>query len=112
MFDFSNENGLLRGSNGAENAIGHYAVSLAGHDSGKIYLVVGHAGGAGKAELLLLCDGKARPFGRPKVKKRMHVTVLREMDDGIAASINAGERVDDSVLIHSLRGFRKGRSCD
>lgn len=112
MFDFSRENGLFSGVKGAENAIGHYAVSLAGHDSGKIYLVVGQRGGAGKAGELLLCDGKARPFGRPKVKKRMHVTVLKERDDGIAASISAGERVDDSVLIHALRGFRKGRCCD
>ena len=49
MFDFSRENGLFSGVKGAENAIGHYAVSLAGHDSGKIYLVVGQRGGAGKA---------------------------------------------------------------
>lgn len=111
MFDFSDKNGLLSGSNGAKNVIGHYAVSLAGHDQGKIYLVVGLCEEGKNACGLLLCDGKARPFGDPKIKKRKHVTVLKERDDGIAASLQEGKRVDDSVLIHSIRGFR-GRNCD
>ena len=112
MSEKSCENGLLKGFKGAKNDVGHYAVSIAGHDAGKIYLVVGCAEEGKNAGDLLLCDGKARPMSRPKLKKRKHVTILKERDDGIAASIGAGRRVDDSVLIHSLRGFQRGRNRD
>ena len=112
MFDFSNENGLLWGLEGAKNAVGHYAVSLAGHDRGKIYLVVGPVREGEIAGELLLCDGKKRPIGHPKQKKRRHVTVLKERDEWLAARLLAGERVDDSVLIHSLKEFSRGRNGD
>ena len=107
MFDFSSANGLLSGSKDAENAIGHYAVSTAGHDSGKIYLVIGVVTEGKNAGELLLCDGKTKPVARPKAKKRKHVAVLRAADEGLAALLKEGGRVDDPALIHSIREFRK-----
>ena len=112
MCNFSCNNGLLSGPNGADNVIGHYAVSLAGHDSGKIYLVVGVSAGAKNAGELLLCNGKSRPMGKPKLKKRRHAAVLRERDDGIAKVLLSGGRPDDSMIIRKLKEFGKSRNCD
>ncbi len=105
-------NGLFSGADSIKNALGHYAVSLAGHDSGKIYFVVGTCGEAKKEGLLLLCDGKSRPLGKPKAKKRRHVQILRERDDELALLLTSGRGADDSVLIRKLREFGKSRCCD
>ena len=48
--------------------IGEIVYSLAGRDSHKYLVVVGEADG-----LLLLCDGKERPIGRPKKKNARHL---------------------------------------
>lgn len=47
--------------------------SLAGHDRGKIFLVIGQQG-----ERLKLCDGRGRPLSRPKVKNPRHVRLVQE----------------------------------
>ena len=112
MGDFSCKNGLLSGAEDAKNLVGHYAVSTAGHDRGKIYFVVGVSAEPKSMGALLLCDGKSRPLGKPKLKKRRHAVVLRERDDEIAQALLAGGRPDDSVLIRKLREFGKDRNCD
>ena len=45
-------------------------VSLAGHDRGRLYMVVGSQGGR-----LLLCDGRLRRLDNPKQKSPAHVRV-------------------------------------
>ena len=49
--------GLLSGSECREKALGRYAVSLRGHDRGKIYLVVGCGEDESGKPVLLLADG-------------------------------------------------------
>ena len=44
--------------------------SLKGRDKGSFLMVAGSVG-----ENLLLCDGKARPLNRPKLKNKKHVLV-------------------------------------
>lgn len=101
--------GLLSGTDSTKNVLGRYAVSLAGHDAGKIYLVVGAPEEGERAGKLLLSDGRSRTFEKPKAKKRMHVAVLRERDETVALMLAEGRAVDDSVLIHSLREYKQGR---
>lgn len=112
MCSFSCNYGSLSGENGVKNTLGHAAVSRCGHDSGKIYLVVGFAESGEGALMLLLSDGKSRPISRPKAKKPKHVTVLRERDEAAAALLRGGRSVDDSVIIHSLKKIRQSLSCD
>ena len=45
-----------------------FARSLAGHDKGKLYIVL-----AADEKKLLLTDGKLRPLGKPKSKNRIHI---------------------------------------
>ena len=49
--------------------------SLAGHDSGKLYIVTGAAG-----ERLFLCDGRNRKLEDPKCKSPKHVRLVAERE--------------------------------
>ncbi len=42
--------------------------SLAGHDKGKLYLVIGEAEGK-----LLVADGKSKTLAKPKIKSSKHL---------------------------------------
>ena len=54
-------------------------LSLAGHDSGKLYVVTGAAG-----ERLLLSDGKLRKLQNPKSKSPKHVRLVAECESSPA----------------------------
>ena len=112
MCNISCNYGLLSGPDSSKNVLGHYAASLSGHDSGKIYLVIGTGKAKDGAAMLLLSDGKKRPYDKPKAKKLKHAAVLREKDDGIASLLLEGRRVDDSLIVHSLKKVVKDRNCD
>ncbi|MDD3277601.1 MAG: KOW domain-containing RNA-binding protein [Lachnospiraceae bacterium] len=47
---------------------GMFARSLAGHDKGKLYIVV-----SGDDSYVYLTDGRIRPLQNPKKKKRKHI---------------------------------------
>lgn len=55
----------------AEPTLYDVVVSLAGHDRGKLFMVVGAENGR-----LHLCDGKARPLETPKCKNPKHVRTV------------------------------------
>jgi len=103
-------NGLFSGADSVENALGHYAVSLAGHDAGEIYLVTGVRIDSSGKRLLLLADGKRRPAANPKAKKQMHVTVLKSFDAAIAERLAAGQAVEDGALVSSVKAFKRAQN--
>ncbi len=54
-----------------EDRIGRFALSLAGHDKGKLYLTVGYEEG-----FFLLADGRLKTVEKPKKKKAKHLQFL------------------------------------
>ena len=54
-----------------EDRIGCFAVSLAGHDRGRLYVIVGYQEGA-----YLLADGRLKTLERPKRKKGRHLRMI------------------------------------
>lgn len=52
--------------------LGYFAISLAGHDKGRVYMIVSE-----KGEMLGLCDGVHRTIVNPKYKKKKHVQMIR-----------------------------------
>jgi ribosomal protein L14E/L6E/L27E len=65
-----------------EFKIGGYAVSAAGHDTGKCYVIFQM-----DSEYVYLVDGRIRTIDRPKKKKLMHVTMLNQADSVLAAKV-------------------------
>lgn len=106
MSDISCNYGPFSGPESIKNVLGHAAVALRGHDAGKIYFVVGVRDRREGEALLLLSDGKNRPIAKPKVKKPKHVTLLRYKDEELEKLLSEGRRVDDAMLIHSVKKVR------
>ena len=65
---------------------GMLAKSLAGHDEGKIYVIINI-----EENHVLLVDGTIRTLDRPKKKKKKHVQLIRQK--------HSIENVDDAEVV-------------
>jgi ribosomal protein L14E/L6E/L27E len=65
-----------------EFRIGGYAVSMAGHDSGKNYVIIQM-----DSEYVYLVDGKIRTLNNPKKKKMKHVKMLEQSDHSLTEKV-------------------------
>lgn len=72
--------------------IGGYVESVAGHDSGKYYVILRIDG-----EYVYLVDGKIRTLDRPKKKKMKHVRALSEYDQELAKKVTSGKVRDEEI---------------
>ena len=104
MRGFSCKNGLLDGVGRAEKLLGRAVISLAGHDAGKIYFIVGALNAGERNETLLLADGKKRGFANPKAKKLKHIRLLPYVSTPVAEAAK-GKCTDNAVVIHEMRKF-------
>lgn len=104
--------GILSGRERTEKLLGRAAVSIAGHDAGKIYFIVGVVNAGLRDEMILLADGRARKTAKPKAKKAMHLRVLPIRSERVAEALIAGRSVDDSVIVHELKSVRLDPDCD
>ncbi len=74
--------------------------SLAGHDKGEIFCVIGR-----EEPYLLLCDGKRRRLDSPKRKKEMH-TAPEKFEHPTLQKIVRQEPVTDKEIRRVLAAFR------
>lgn len=63
--------------------IGDIVISLAGHDTGKPFIVVAEVG----ESFVLIADGKSRGVDNPKLKRKRHLRVAEQ--SGITDPTNA-----------------------
>ena len=75
-----------------EFEIGAYAVSTAGHDSGKYYVILQM-----DSEFVYLVDGKIRILSRPKKKKMMHVQMLERSNQTLTDKVNNKTVIDEEI---------------
>lgn len=73
--------------------VGDVAVSRAGHDAGRYYLVVAETG----EDFVLVCDGRYRKADDPKVKRRKHLVFVAKAGADIGA--------DDKAIAAALRQY-------
>lgn len=67
---------------------GMFAVSLAGHDKGRIYLITGEEG-----DFVYLADGKGRGVKNPKKKRKKHLQIIKKKDEALAGKLKDGETI-------------------
>lgn len=67
-------------------------LSLAGHDSGRLYVVVGRDGG-----YACLADGKVRRLTNPKRKSDKHLRVVGRVDSPLAEKLRGGQLKDSEI---------------
>lgn len=92
---------------------GCLAFSKAGHDKGKVYVIVGTEG-----DIAFLSDGRLKPVTSPKKKKLKHLQVvnktydyyLRQFDN---SDIKAGHSPTNEEVARAIKLFiRKGKEED
>ena len=76
-------------------------LSLAGHDQGKLFCVIG-----AEEDFVLLADGKGRKLDAPKQKRRKHVRGVGPSAHPAIARLQRGEPITDRALRQALAAFR------
>lgn len=75
---------------------GKFVMSAAGHDSGKVFIVIGNAENGS----VFIADGKVRKIEKPKTKKLKHLIVLEIPKAKIAET---PEELNNSMLRKELK---------
>ena len=86
------------------------AVSLAGHDKGKCYVVLGQENG-----FFQLSDGKYKPLERPKKKNQKHVQLIRHLPQEIAGKmdrISQDADVKEVLKLYRRRSDASQEDCE
>lgn len=68
---------------------GIFAISKAGHDKGKMYLVLKE-----EEDYVFLSDGKTRPVENPKKKKKKHIQPVKtRIDEALSEKIKNAQTI-------------------
>ena len=87
--------------------VGSVAMSAAGRDSGRAFVVLGEADN----DYVLIADGKLRKLEKPKKKKRRHLKDTGVRADDIINALNEGQLLDaDGRKRLAQLGFGRDRS--
>lgn len=82
---------------------GCMAISLAGHDKSKIYLIVREENG-----YVYLADGKVRSCGNPKKKNSKHIQVIKKYKNpAVVEKLLRGENIDAGIIIQEVKACQK-----
>jgi len=87
-----------------EFEIGAYAVSTAGHDSGKSYVIFQK-----DSEYIYLVDGRIRTLDRPKKKKMMHVQMLEESNQTLTDKVKNKTVINEEIK-RAIKLLQYGKS--
>ncbi len=79
-----------------------FARSKAGHDKDRIYLVLEE-----KEDQLLLTDGKYRSLDHPKLKKRKHVQIIKNIPEEIQKTCYQNERLWDEGIKRAIKLYQQ-----
>ena len=83
---------------GPYDLTGYVVTSRAGRDKDRSFLVVGMFG----ADYVLLADGTLRKLSNPKKKKLKHVTIEKDVAEGIKVKLSEGKQVFDAEIRNTL----------
>lgn len=84
--------------------LGRVAVSTAGRDKGRAFLVVGLSGEG----YVLLADGDLRKIAHPKKKKLRHVRLEPSTAEDIRGKLMQGEAMQDAQIRKSIQALGYG----
>lgn len=77
------------------------AMSLAGHDKGQIYVVVGQS-----QDFMLLSNGTTKPLAKPKRKKAIHLQLIKKLPEEIRLE-SRDKELDDLTIKRILKCFNR-----
>ena len=83
---------------------GMLAVSKAGHDKGRIYMIIDH-----DDSYVYLSDGRLKTADKPKKKKYKHIQIIKMISDEAGSCFEKGMRPDDIMIRKTIAAFEKSR---
>ena len=79
--------------------LGMFAVSKAGHDKGRMYLVI-----RDECDAVYLADGKIRTLENPKRKKKKHLQVIkRDIDQVLMQKLINEQKLYNEEIKHAIK---------
>lgn len=89
--------------------VGKIAVSMAGHDKGKAYVIVRE-----DAEYVYLCDGRSKPLEKAKKKRKKHIALNKSFPTGeIEEKLRSGKKIYDHNIISIMKQYEmKGKEAE
>lgn len=88
----------------AEYKVGSLVRSLAGHDKDSFFIITEET-----PEYVYLSDGRLRPFGKPKKKKKKHVQPTHYGDQKLAEAIESSRPTVDEEIRLFIKNWKKER---
>ena len=83
--------------------IGNFAFSKAGHDKGKLYVIV-----AEEQDYIYLCDGRLKKTDAPKKKRKKHIQIVnRRVGEELLAGLEKGETMLDEKIKYAIKQYEK-----
>ena len=79
---------------------GMFATSRAGHDKGKLYIIIEES-----EEYVYLTDGRLKPVDRPKKKKKKHIQIIRKVDETIQFMIEEKKPISNEIVKRAIKEY-------
>ena len=86
-----------------EYGAGALCISLAGHDKGEVFVIIGETG-----EYVSLVNGVSRPLAKPKRKKKKHIQIMHDEEEWKRKSLIEGGRIRDEHVRSMIRSHKRG----
>ena len=81
---------------------GMFAVSLAGHDKGRVYFITRE-----EEDFVYLADGKSRGIQNPKKKRKKHLQIIKVKDEALAEKLKDGKTIYNEEIKFAIKSQNK-----
>lgn len=82
---------------------GMFATSKAGHDKGKLYIIIKE-----DEEYVYLTDGRLKPVDAPKKKRKKHIQIIKKTDSNIRLSIEENREISNEEVKRAIKEYGCG----
>lgn len=79
---------------------GMFATSKAGHDKGKLYIIIKE-----EEEYVYLTDGRLKPVDAPKKKKKKHIQIIKRTDPSIHIIIEEKREISNEEVKRAIKEY-------
>lgn len=79
---------------------GMYAISRAGHDKGKLYIIIME-----EEEYVYLSDGRLKPVEAPKKKKKKHIQIIKKTEEQIYLTIDENKQISNEEIKRAIKEY-------
>lgn len=84
---------------------GYFARSKAGHDKGKLYIIIEGTQETGSEDFVYVSDGELKSLEKPKRKSVKHIQIIKSCDDKIDTLIQRGQAIRNEDIKRAIKTY-------